>query len=172
MTTVSAPIDMVWERGVMRPISPFWARRAERQWTVGEVYAITDNPERSSKAHAFYFASVGNAWKSLPDHMAERFPSADHLRRYALIKSGFCDTQSMPCGTHAAAMRFAAFVRPIDEFALVTVTGSVMNVFRAKSQSMRAMGRDEFNRSKDTVLAVLADMIEVSPKVLAKQVAE
>lgn len=172
MTATGSPIDCVWSGGVLRPISPFWARRAEKEFVDGEVYAVTDNPERSSKAHAFYFASVGNAWKSLPDHMAERFPTADHLRRYALIKAGFCDTQSMPCGTNAAAMRFAAFVRPIDEFALVTVTGSVVNVFRAKSQSMRAMGRDEFNRSKDAVLAVLADMIEVSPRTLAQQVAE
>jgi hypothetical protein len=167
--TTGNPIECVWDGSAFRPTTPFWARRAAKDYAEGEVLHMADQPERSTKSHAFYFASINSAWKNLPEALADRFPTVDHLRRYALIKTGFCDTQSMPCPSHAAALRFAAFVRPIDEFALITVTDTVVTVYRAKSQSYKAMGREDFNKSKEAVLDVLADMIGVTRTALENQ---
>jgi hypothetical protein len=40
----------------------------------------------------------------------------------------------------------------------------------ALSQSYRAMGKKDFQESKDKVLAILADLIDVSPEVLGQNV--
>lgn len=154
-----APVDMVWKDGALHPASSYWLRRAEKEFVAGETYRIVDQPERSSAAHNHFFASIQNAWESLPPLLAQEFPSAEHLRKYALIKAGFCLSNSMPCGSADAAHKFAAFMRPLDEFALVTVTGSVVRVFTAKSQSYRSMGKAEFQASKEKCLEVIADML-------------
>lgn len=164
--TTDVAIEFCWTGEVMQPITGWWTRRAARQFTVGEVYTLANQPERSLRSHNHYFASVAEAWKNLPDQMAERFPTPDHLRRYALIKAGYCNSQSMPCPSEAAALRFAAFIRPIDEFALVTVDNCVVNLFSAKSQSIKAMGRQDFQKSKDKTLDIIADMIGVTKKEL------
>lgn len=168
MTGTGAPVEMVWADGILRPISPYWLRRAEKEFTEGEVYRIVDQPERSTASHQHYFAAINEAWRNLPPLLAERFPSAEHLRRYALIKAGYSNSQSMPCGSPAAAQRFAAFVRPLDEFAVVSVEGSVVAVYTSKSQSYRHMDKKTFQASKDAVLGVLADMIEVSKSELSE----
>jgi hypothetical protein len=66
------------------------------------------------------------------------------------------------CASRAEAQRVAAFVKPSDDFALVTVTGPCVRVYTAKSQSAKAMGRKVFQESKDAVLGILAGMIDVS----------
>ena len=161
------PIECCWDGDVFRPTTAYWARRAAREYAAGEIVRMADQPERSSASHQHYFASVTEAWRNLPPLMAERYPTADHLRRYALIKAGYCNSQSMPCGTPEAARRFAAFIKPLDGFAVVTVQGSVVSVFTAKSQSYKAMSKKEFHESKDAVLGIVADMIEVSKRELS-----
>lgn len=169
MSEAQPPVECFWDGDVFRPVNDWWKKRAARQYTAGEVYHLADEPERSTRSHNHYHASVAEAWKNLPEHWAERFRSPDALRKYALIKSGHCDSTSMPCPSQASAERFAKFVSPMDEFALVTVKDSVVTVYRAKSQSFRAMGKADFQRSKDDVLAIIADMIGVTAKELAAQ---
>ena len=55
----------------------------------------------------------------------------------------------------------AAFVRPMDEHAVVLISEAVVSVYTAQSQSFRAMGKERFQASKDAVLEALADMIGV-----------
>jgi hypothetical protein len=59
-------------------------------------------------------------------------------------------------------MRVMAFAKARDEFSLVTVNKNTVTRFVAKSQSMRAMGKVEFQASKDAVLEVIAGLLEVS----------
>jgi len=117
---------------------------------------------RSAVSHSHYFAAVNEAWRNLPEDMADDFPTSEHLRKWALVKSGFRDERSIACSSRAEALRIAAFVRPIDEFAIVVVREAVVTVYTAKSQSLRAMGKAEFQRSKDGVLDVLAKLIGTS----------
>lgn len=158
----NAPIEAFWTGEVFQPCSPYWARRADRVFTRGEVLRLVDEPQRSNAAHNHYFASIQNAFDSLPPLVAERFNSPDALRKYALIKGGFCDSDSVTCPSHADALRVAAFIRPMDEFALVTVKKNVVTRFVPKSQSFRSMGKEEFQASKTSVLEIIADLIGVS----------
>lgn len=162
------PIMFTWDGEAMAPASQFWSRRADKQFVIGERYELieADKP-RSSNSHRHYFAAVKEAWANLPELMAERFPTPDHLRKYALIKAGFHNSNSIVAASAAEALRLAAFIKPMDDFALVTTAGAVVTVYTAKSQSYR-MGKEEFQRSKEAVLGILADMIGVTPKTLAK----
>jgi hypothetical protein len=112
-------------------------------------------------SHRHFFAAVYDAWLNLPEKEAERFASADHLRKYALIRAGFRDERTLTCASKAEALRVAAFVKPMDDYAIVAVSEAVVRVYTAKSQNLRAMGRKVFAESKDAVLEVLAGMIEV-----------
>lgn len=167
MTTTGTPIEAVWTGEVFQPVSPYWQRRADKEFARGEVLRLTHNAERSSKSHARYFARVHEAWASLPPILAEQYPSDDHFRRFCLIKAGYCTTQHMPCGTHEAALKFAAFVRPLDSYALVQVQGSVVYVFRAESQSYKAMGKQRFQESAAAVEGVIEDILQVSKRELS-----
>jgi hypothetical protein len=165
--TERGPIECTWDGEAFKPVSPYWTRRAGREYVLGEVYRMADVPERSAGAHNSFFAEVERAWESLPPLMAERFPSPKHLRSYALIKSGHCYSDSIACPNHAYAMRIAAFVRSSDEFALVTVEKAMVTRFTPKSQSYHSMGKSEFNKSAEDCRRVLAEMLNVSQQELA-----
>jgi hypothetical protein len=143
-------------------------KAADREFVVGEIYRLEQVHERSAKSHAQFFASLNEGWLNLPEAIAESFPSAEHLRKHCLIKSGFFDKRSIQCSSKAEALRLAAFIKPIDEYAIVTVTGSLVTVYTAQSQSYRAMGKDTFQQSKQAVLDLIADMIGVEAKELNK----
>lgn len=165
--TDRAPIEAIWDGEAFKPVSAYWARRADRQYARGEVLRMIDQPERSSASHNHFFAAVENAFQSLPPLMAERFPSSEHLRKYALVKSGHCYSESITCPSHADAMRVAAFARGGDEFSLVTVSKNVVTRFTPKSQSYRSMDKAEFAKSKEDVLRVIAEMLDVSKSELS-----
>lgn len=82
----------------------------------------------------------------------------EHLRKYALIRTGHRDERTIVCASKAEARRVAAFVKPLDEFALVLVNEASVSVYTAKSQSLRAMGKTAFQQSKDDVLGFLAQI--------------
>ena len=72
------------------------------------------------------------------------------------------------CRSRADARRVAAFIRPIDDYSIITVSDTVITQFTAKSQSVEAMDKAAFQASKDAVLSVLAEMIGVEPATLVK----
>ena len=113
-----------------------------------------------------YFACIHQAWLNLPEEMADQFPTEEHLRAYALIKTGYCDSNTLVCSSKAEAQRTAAFLKPIDSFAVVTVKDNVVIRYSAQSQSMRAMNRDDFQRSKEAVLDIISAMTKTSRKEL------
>ena len=150
-----------WTGEVMEPMRGF-RKRADDTYVVGQVYRLEVAEDRSAKSHRHYFAGIHEAWMNLPEAMAERFPTAEHLRKFALIRTGYADRREIVCASRAEARRLAAFVKPMDEYALVTATECVVTVWTAQSQSTRAMGRAAFAKSKDDVLGLLAEMIGVT----------
>jgi hypothetical protein len=140
----------------------------DAQFIVGKIYRLDNIEDRSAKSHSYYFACLAEAWRNLPEDQSERFPTPDHLRKFSLIKQGFRDERSIVCGSNALALRIAAFVRPMDEFAVVTVANSVVRVWTAKSQSLSAMGKVDFEASKNAVLGYVATLIGTSADELAK----
>lgn len=166
-----AALEMFWDGKALRPAGSSWERRAAKEFTEGEIYHMVQQEPRSMASHGHYFAAVQNAWRSLPEIFADRFPTADHLRKYALIRTGWYNSNSITGTSHESALKLASFIRPLDEFAVVDVTASVVTVFTAKTQSFR-MGNEEFQKSKTDVLEFIAHLIGVSPKQLASQGAE
>lgn len=151
--------------GLMQALRP---RAADRQFVVGEVYTMVAEQPRSSAQHRMFFASVAEAWRNLPDDLAEEYPDAETLRKKALIRTGFHDQRSIVCASKAEARRVAAFIEPMDRYAIVAVSEAVVRVYTARSQSVRAMGRKEFAESLEAVLAFCAGLIGVAPDDLMK----
>jgi hypothetical protein len=140
----------------MLPLVP---RAAEQAFEIGRVYRLEPWMDRSPASQAHYFATINDAFDKLPAHLAERFRSPDALRKYALCSTGFCDQRSIECRSRAEALRLAAFVRPLDQYAVVNVSGPVVVVLTAKSQSARAMDRKTFEASKTAVLDYIASLV-------------
>lgn len=163
---MSVPILYQWDGEAMRPLRRF-AKACDQQFGVGEVVPLVVQEARSRATHSHYFACIQDAWDNLPEEMADNFASPEHLRKWALIRAGYRDERTHPCASKAEAMRFRAFIRPMDEFAVVLVREAVVVVYTAQSQSMKAMGRKTFAESKQAVLGVLADMIGTTPEALA-----
>lgn len=165
----TAPILFQWNGEAMVPHRRYQVE-CDRAFVIGEVYRLAVQEHRSQSSHNHFFAAVQEAWMNLPEDQAERFPTADHLRKYALIRAGCRDERSIVCASKAEAQRIAAFIKPMDEYAVVTVSEAVVRVFTAQSQSTAAMGKKAFQESKSKVLDVLAEMIGVQPETLTRNV--
>lgn len=158
------PIPFTWDGEAMIPKIP---RLADRYYVVGEQYRLVPEEQRSRKTHDHFFASVHEAFLNLPEHLAEQYPTEDKLRKHCLIKAGYADETTFVCGSKAEAVRLQAFLRPIDECAIIVAREGTVRRYVAQSQSKRAMGAKVFQESKQKVLDILAEMIGVTPEALA-----
>lgn len=147
----------------MRPIGRY-AKEADAQFVIGSNYRLGIEESRSEKSHDHQFAWLGEAWKNLPEDIAQQCPSPEHLRKHALITAGFYDQMSIDAGSNAAAIRVAAGFRALDEFLVAVVAGPLVLVRTARSQKKRLMGVKDFQASKQAVLEVVAAMIGVPPE--------
>jgi hypothetical protein len=154
-----APIIFEWDGEAMVPLSRF-RNIADREFTVGERYRMEAQEQRSIISHNHYFATLQNIWESLPERYDNAIPSAEHMRKWALIRTGYRDERSIVCASKAEAKRVAAFVKPMDDFAIVVVNEATVSVYTAKSQSMKAMGAKDFQQSKERVLEYCQAMLE------------
>lgn len=162
---IAPPIEFSWDadKCVMAPKRPGYACRT---YVDGETYRLGIIEERSTNSHNHYFAALHEAWQNLPEELTALYPNEESLRKRALIKAGYHDERSIVCASKAEAQRVAAFVRPMDEYAVVLVSEAVVRVLTAKSQSLKAMGKDEFSKSKQAVLETISAMIGTSPETL------
>jgi len=164
----AAPLTFIWDGDVMMPVASC-RRAANERYVVGERYRMDTVEERSQKSHSHYFASIAEMWASLPDDKAVHFPTAEHLRKFALIRCGYSDQRQIVCASKAEAQRVAGFVRPMDEYAVVTTSAAVVSVFTAQSQSRKAMGHRAFQESKDKVLDYIAGLLGVDRAEVPRQ---
>lgn len=152
---------MKWTGEAMRPASRFWEKRADDAWTIGELYMVDAIEGRSAKSHRHYFAAIHECWINISDGLLEIYPSPEHLRKRALILKGYRHERSIICASTREAQRMAAFISPMDDYAIVSVNDEAVVVWTAKSQSTRAMGGKEFQESKQAVLDFCATLIGV-----------
>ncbi len=166
----AGPFEAVWTGAAFEPLRRFHNEIAAA-YGVGEVVPLAPHMARSMRSHGHYFVMVEEVFDNLPEAYAGRWPTSEHLRKWALIKAGICDQRSIVTASKAEAQRLAAFMRPLDEYAVVDASEAVVTVYTAKSQSMKAMGKDAFQASKDSVLAILAGLLDVAPETLRKAIA-
>jgi hypothetical protein len=145
------PMYFKWLGSFMAPTARF-SRLAERTFTSGYTYRMIVEEERSAASHRQYMAAVHEGWMQLPEPWDIAFPTEDHLRKYLLIKAGFCDITKVVGDRRV----------PVDGYAIVCKEDGVLTVYQAKSQSYKAMGKEEFAKSKTAVLDLLADMIGIT----------
>jgi hypothetical protein len=160
------PMLFDWDGETFKPVHP---RRADRFLTVGERYCLAQYEDRSTATHNHEFAWLRDAWLSLPESLADLYPSADHLRKRALIEAGYYNETIIDCDTAAAAARVAAALRSRDAFTLVLVRDIFVIIREAKSQSRRAMKKHEFQESKNAIIEVVSAMIGVKPAQIAQR---
>ena len=170
MSEISPVIQVLCKNDSLVPATAYQLERFKEHFDEDKRYTITEHQERSVKSHNHYFASVAEGWQQLPEGMADDFPSPEALRKHALIRTGYYDQSSIICESPAKAKEFAAFCRPLDEFAIVSICGPAVVVRTAKSQSRKAMGGKVFNESKQAVLAWVSDLVGVDLAVLTANV--
>jgi hypothetical protein len=158
--TADRPQAFFWDGETMKPRSP---RLADKAYCVGEVYWLVPHEERSTATHNHEFAWLKDAWLNLPEEIADQCPTQEHLRKRALIDAGFYNETITDAGSNAAALRVASTMRAMDEFALVIVRGPLVVYRKAKSQSRRAMNKQEFQDSKTAIIETISAMIGVTP---------
>src|SRR5690242_17371431 len=99
MSDIAPPIVCVFENGVFRPAREAMKLRAARFYRDGEQYELVEYHPRSDRSHRHYFACVEEAFRNLPEIFAQEFGSADELRKYALIHTGFAIRDELLCDT-------------------------------------------------------------------------
>lgn len=158
----------VSRRSVMDPL-PRYSKVCQRQYAHGEEYPLAPLEARSRASHNHFHASVQDAWRNLPEGVASRWPTATHLRKWALVQEGYCDERQIVCETREHALELAAFVRSVSDYAVIVLRGNVLIIYEAKSQSASVMGKSEFEHSKRKVLDRLAAMIGSSRAELERE---
>jgi len=150
------PVNFVWrDDGTMKPEQRF-ATLCDRQFVIGEVYPLQVVEARSMASHNFYFASLHEMWNNLPEDIAKRFPTIEHLRAWALVQAGFYTEKDYVCDSVRKAAHLAKIIRAHAEYAVIKISGDVVKVFDPKSQSRPSMSAEEFKASKDAVLDIVA----------------
>lgn len=165
---MSSPLIYEWNGDAMVPLSHF-AKHADKQFVVHERYRLEVVQHRSMESHAHYFACLHSAFQNLPESQAGRFPTETHLRKWALVQAGYRNETTYIAHSKAEALRFASFLRSLDEYAVIRVMDKMVALYVAKSQSMNEMSKKEFQESKEKVLEVVAKLIGVESDELQKQ---
>ena len=168
---MNAPLQFIYEGdGEFKAAGSYWAKRADEQYVIGERYHLTEWNDRSEATHGHQFAWIAEAWRNLPERYAMEpwAQTPEHLRKYSLIRCGFCKTDTYACGSKAEAERWARNLRPLDEYTIVTVQGTTVYRYSAESQSRRLMGKARFQQSKSAILEFIAGLLEVEPSDLQK----
>lgn len=145
---------------------------ARQHYGEGEIVPLIAHEERSERSHRHYFAIIKDVWENLPEDRAVQFPTPEHLRAWALIKAGYCNSQDVVCATKAEALRWAPVMAAARPYSVVIPREGVVTIYTAKSQSHRAMPKGEFQKSKDAVLGILSELIAVEPAVLEQRARE
>jgi hypothetical protein len=166
------PLMFEWDGEAMRPRFP---RQADRQYVVGEHYLLDVVDDIwDAKTESFrraYFAMVREAWRNLPETVADRFPDHRRLRKWALIKCDYANEQDLVCDSVADALRFTNYLCRVQPESVVTCKANVIKIWTAKSQRRRTMKPDEFKDSANAVLDLLTDMIGTSVRDLRRNAA-
>ena len=156
--------SFMWNGSEMIPTKP---KLADKEFVIGQRYWLEQASDRSWISHRHEFAFVAEAWNNLPEALASEFPSPEHLRKAALIATGWHREMIIEAGNAAAALRVAAYAKGRDEFAHVVTRGPTVTVRWARSQRMQGhdrMDKAEFEQSKQDILGWIANLIGVEPE--------
>ena len=171
-TTAPRPIDVTRKDGALVPRQRWLF---DRLFEEGKDYTIEIHEPRSTRSHNHYFAAVHEAWKNLPEDLADQHPDSEHLRKWALIKTGWSIKHNVVCESNDKALEVAAVAGRLNESAVIVVQGKVVTIATARTQKTtgpQAMNREEFQKSKQDVLDYVASLIGVDSSTLSSHVSD
>jgi hypothetical protein len=172
MTAKLRPVLFVWtDDEVMKPVDKMLPL-CVRQFTIGAEYPLEVVQPRSMASHGHYFAALNEAFLNLNEDDAKRFKTVEHLRAWALVKTGFCKETDYPFGSPQEAAFVAKIIRARSSYAVIVVSGDVVKVFDPESQAVYgpdAMPAERFQESKTAVLDLVATMARTTAAELNKQ---
>lgn len=154
--------DAVWDGESYMPLARHRTALA-RDMVIGQRYRLSVDNERSMASHRQEFASLREAWDNLPEDIAARFENPEHFRKRGLIETGWYHQREIACQSKAEATRWMRELRLRDTYAVFSVVGFVIIERTAKSQSIKAMGKADFQKSKQDVLDWAWSLCGISP---------
>jgi hypothetical protein len=147
---------------------------------VGAVYKLEPS-RRSQKSHNHQFREIDIAWHNLPEKLQDRFPSSEHLRKWALCEAGYCNVDQHVEPTRERAERLVRMILRLEQFAQTTIVpvdeeqpdGACTVVTKlAWSQSKQAMGGTVFQESKDACFDAIAHLLGTTADALRRATLE
>jgi hypothetical protein len=138
---------------------------------VGAVHGWQMAEHRSKASHDHFFAIINEAWKNLPEDMGDDFPSPEHLRKWALIKAGYCSETRIACANNNEAMTLATKAKAMDKYSIVAIDGKSVTIWTADSQRRDAMGRQAFQEAKERALHIISNLLGVDLTILRQEAA-
>jgi hypothetical protein len=138
---------------------------------VGAVHGWQMAEHRSKSSHDHFFACVNEAWKNLPEDLADDFPSPEHLRKWSLIKAGFCSETRIVCANNSEAMTLATKAKSLDKYSVVAIDEKAVTIWTADSQRRDAMGRQAFQEAKERALHIISNLLGVDLTILRQEAA-
>jgi len=159
---MSPPLMYKWDGEAMRPL-PYFRKQAVAAFKDGECYRLAETGLRSMQSHKHFFACMHEAWSNLREDQADQFPSADHLRKWALTFTQFCDVHTYQASSNAEALRVGKFISSGEQYSRVEIDGKRVVHYVPHSQAVAAMPDNRtFQASKSAVLDVLARKLGVT----------
>ena len=157
-----APQVFKWTGEAMVPLS---MTKAKDQFEEGGRYRLAPVSEVSQQSRSFFFSVLTEAFKNLPEPLAERFTTVEALRKYALIRTGWHEPvqpafYETPADAQQAAHQIQlAISKTRDPSSIVVQRDVTVTVLTARSQSGASMPKKEFEASKSSVLEYVSQMI-------------
>lgn len=146
-----------WDGEVFHPAGNVAIDKASKL-DADEFLGIELLRDRSMKSHRHQFAEIKTLWENIPEHLQDAPYAATHetFRKHGLLVCGYYDAEMITCADPDAAERAAALLSRLATrshgYAVTDVRGNVARCYTPKSQSVKAMGFEEFQKSKTAVL--------------------
>lgn len=160
----------------LMPLERFM-ERFEREFEVGKYYALEPVTERSRESHNLYFACVHLAWLNLPHPFADRFNGPDgddDLRKWCLIKRGWCHRKIEVFETEEDAKKAHAMILALPTFVVVVQEGAMLTVYTARTQKLKrndpdGMDKKDFEASKRDVIEECCFLVKLKEEELVAE---
>lgn len=155
-------VDVIFDAGEVRrtkamvPV-PRFLPLCLRQYVEREQYALGPVENVPNASRGGFFAAVREAWNNLPED-DDRFPRHENLRKRALVAAGWATHIQTVMDTPADARKHAVDLRRVDEYAVIKVSGNVVDCWIAKSIAAGAITAEEWRVVKVRALDFVAGL--------------
>ena len=159
------PFDARWTGSAFEP-TPYFRQRMTLELKPGQTYRLEENRHRSHRSHQHFFAALNEAYENLNER-GVFFPSAEHLRKWCLTFTPFCNVNEHQAATETEAIRVAmSWHKGLYSRVEISADGLTVRQFIPHSQAYSAMSHAKFQKSKDAVFIVLAQQLGCSVEAL------